>query len=287
MSIEVSNLTYTYMPGTPYEKTALKQVNLRIEEGHFVGIIGHTGSGKSTLIQHLNGLLKPREGKIVVDGSDIWEKGYKRSLARQKVGLVFQYPEYQLFEETVFKDVAFGPRNMGLGEKEIFNRVRFAMNMVGLDFEALKDASPFGLSGGQKRRIAIAGILAMKPKYLVLDEPTAGLDPRGRQEILGHLRDLNKKQGITIILVSHNMDEVAWLADRIVVMDRGRISRSGTPREVFNDGKYLLEQGLALPAMSSLLLRLKEKGWDVDGSAFTVEDAAREILKNLRCGNYA
>ena len=287
MSIEVTNLTYTYMPGTPYEKTALMQVNLCIEEGHFVGIIGHTGSGKSTLIQHLNGLLKPQEGKIVVDGGDIWEKGYKRSLVRQKVGLVFQYPEYQLFEETVFKDVAFGPRNMGLDEKEVFNRVRFAMNMVGLDFEELKDASPFGLSGGQRRRIAIAGILAMKPKYLVLDEPTAGLDPRGRKEILEHLRNLNKKQGITIILVSHNMDEVAWLADKIVVMDRGRISRSGTPREVFSDGKYLLELGLALPAMSSLLLRLKEKGWDVDGSVFTVEDASREILKNLRCGNYA
>lgn len=287
MSIEVKGLTYTYMPGTPYERVAIENIDLKIVEGQFVGIIGHTGSGKSTLIQHFNGLLKPQRGTITVDGRDIWEKGYKRSTVRQKVGLVFQYPEHQLFEETVYKDVAFGPRNMGLNEKEVQKRVRFAMDMVGLDFNELKDLSPFGLSGGQRRRIAIAGVLAMKPKYLVLDEPTAGLDPRGRNEILEHICDMNRKQGITIVLVSHNMDEVARLADSIIVMDRGKISRNGTPREVFADGGYLLELGLALPSMSSLMLKLKEKGWDVNVSVFTVEEAGKEILRNLRCGNYA
>ncbi|MDD3850417.1 MAG: energy-coupling factor transporter ATPase [Firmicutes bacterium] len=287
MSIEVTNLSYTYMPGTPYEKVALEGIDLKVDEGSFIGIIGHTGSGKSTLIQHFNGLLKPQRGTIVVDGSDIWEKGFKRSIVRQKVGLVFQYPEHQLFEETVFKDVAFGPRNMGLNEKEVLKRTRSAMKMVGLDFDVLKDTNPFGLSGGQRRRIAIAGVLAMGPKYLILDEPTAGLDPRGRREILNSIRDMNRKQGITIVLVSHNMDEVAWLADSIVVMERGRISRNGTPQQVFDDGRYLMDLGLALPAMSLLMLKLKEKGWQVKGGVFTVEDARKEILKNLRCGNDA
>lgn len=284
MSIEITDLKYTYMIGTPYEKVALDGIDLEINEGNFIGIIGHTGSGKSTLIQHFNGLLRPQKGTILVDGKDIWEKGFKRNTIRQKVGLVFQYPEHQLFEETVFKDVAFGPRNMGLTENKVLKRVRVAMKMAGLDFEDLKDMSPFGLSGGQQRRIAIAGVLAMEPKYLVLDEPTAGLDPRGRREILDSIRNMNKKQGITIVLVSHNMDEVARLADRIVVIDRGRISLKGTPEEVFDDGRYLMEQGLALPAMSSLMFKLKERGWKVRGGVFTVEDAKEEILKNLRCG---
>ncbi len=287
MSIEIADLKYTYMPGTPYERVALEQINLTIDEGSFVGIIGHTGSGKSTLIQHINGLLKPQQGRIVVDNKDIWDKGYKRSIVRQKVGLVFQYPEHQLFEETVFKDVAFGPRNMGLQEAQVLDRVRFAMDMVGLDYKSLKELSPFGLSGGQRRRIAIAGVLAMRPKYLVLDEPTAGLDPRGKKEILEHIHKMNRKQGITIVLVSHNMDEVAWLANKIIVMEKGRISRSGTPQEVFDHGRHLIEMGLALPSMSSLMFRLKEQGWKVKQSIFTVEDAEKEILKNLRCGNNA
>lgn len=287
MSIEVTGLKYVYMAGTPYEKTALGGIDLKIDEGSFVGIIGHTGSGKSTLIQHFNGLLKPQEGAILVNGKNIWEKGYKRSKVRQKVGLVFQYPEHQLFEETVSKDVAFGPQNMGLSEGTVTSRVRFAMEMVGLDYDSLKDVNPFGLSGGQRRRVAIAGVLAMEPEYLVLDEPTAGLDPRGRREILDSIDNMNKKQGITIVLVSHNMDEIARLADTIVVMEQGRISRRGTPREVFDDGEYLMELGLALPAMSSLMLRLRERGWDVKGGVFTVEEARKEILKNLRCGNDA
>ncbi len=287
MSIEVTGLKYVYMAGTPYEKTALGGIDLKIDGGSFVGIIGHTGSGKSTLIQHFNGLLKPQEGAILVNGKNIWEKGYKRSKVRQKVGLVFQYPEHQLFEETVSKDVAFGPQNMGLSEGTVTSRVRFAMEMVGLDYGSLKDVNPFGLSGGQRRRVAIAGVLAMEPEYLVLDEPTAGLDPRGRREILDSIDNMNKKQGITIVLVSHNMDEIARLADTILVMEQGRISRRGTPQEVFDDGEYLMELGLALPAMSSLMLRLRERGWDVKGGVFTVEEARKEILKNLRCGNDA
>jgi energy-coupling factor transport system ATP-binding protein len=287
MPIEITNIKYTYMPGTPYERVALENIDLKIYEGSFLGIIGHTGSGKSTLIQHINGLLKPQRGKIVVDDRDIWEKGYRRNEVRRKVGLVFQYPEHQLFEETVFKDVAFGPRNMGLAEESITKRVRFAMDMVGLDFDSLKEESPFGLSGGQRRRIAIAGVLAMRPKYLILDEPTAGLDPRGRREILKHIHNMNREQGITIILVTHNMDEVARLADKIIVMEKGTISHSGTPEEVFSDGELLREMGLDLPAMSSLMVKLKQQGWEVKSSVFTVEHARKEILKNLGCGENA
>lgn len=287
MPIEITNLTYTYMPGTPYQKKALDNISLRIDDGSFVGIIGHTGSGKSTLIQHINGLLKPRRGIIRVDGRDIWEKGYKRNEVRQRVGLVFQYPEHQLFEETVLKDVAFGPRNMGMDERETVKRVKLAMDMVGLNFDRLKDTSPFGLSGGQRRRIAIAGVLAMRPKYLILDEPTAGLDPEGRKEILGRIEKMNQKQGITIILVTHNMDEVARLADRIIVMEKGTIAHGGTPQEVFDDGEQLKDMGLALPSMSSLMVKLKQRGWDVKSSVFTVEDACHQILKNLGCGKNA
>jgi energy-coupling factor transport system ATP-binding protein len=287
MSIKITDLGYTYMAGTPYERVALEDINLTIDEGSFIGIIGHTGSGKSTLIQHLNGLLKPQKGKIMVDDEDIWEKGYKRSKVRQKVGLVFQYPEHQLFEETVYKDIAFGPYNIGMEEEEIARQVKWAMKMVGLDHDAIKDLSPFDLSGGQRRRIAIAGVLAMKPKYLVLDEPTAGLDPRGRKEILGHISKMHKEKGITIVLVSHNMEEVARLADRIFVMEKGRISFSGTPGEVFSKGRQLKDKGLDLPAISSLMVKLDEKGWQVRGNIFTVEEAEREILKVLRGNNNA
>ncbi|MBA1336374.1 MAG: Energy-coupling factor transporter ATP-binding protein EcfA [Firmicutes bacterium] len=270
------------MAGTPYENIALEGINLEIEEGSFIGIIGHTGSGKSTLIQHLNGLLKPQKGTIEVDGEDIWEKGYKRSKVRQKVGLVFQYPEHQIFEETVYKDIAFGPRNIGMAEEDVMEQVKWAMKMVALDFDELKDISPFDLSGGQRRRIAIAGVLAMDPKYLVLDEPTAGLDPRGRREILAHIYSMYRDRGITIILVSHNMDEVARLADKIIVMEKGSISLSGTPEEVFREGGRLREKGLALPAITSLMTRLKENGWPVRSNVFTADEAEREILKVLR-----
>lgn len=287
MSIVVKDLNYTYMLGTPYERAALKDINLTIKEGSFVGIIGHTGSGKSTLIQHFNGLLKPQKGKIIIDGQDIWGKGYKRSLLRQKVGLIFQYPEHQLFEETVFKEVAFGPKNTGLGEDELESRVRWALELVGMDYQRVKDLSPFDLSGGQRRRVAIAGVLAMKPKYLVLDEPTAGLDPRGRKKILEQIYRLHQEGNITIILVSHNMDDVARLANKIIVMDKGMISFSGTPEEVFRDGRKLQEIGLALPAVTSLMARLREKGWNVRCNIFTVEEAEREILKTLRGNMYA
>ncbi len=282
MSITVTDLDYTYMAGTPYEKVALKDINISFEEGSFIGIIGHTGSGKSTLIQHLNGLLKPQKGKVMVDGQDIWEKGYKRSAIRQKIGLVFQYPEHQLFEETVLKEIAFGPANMGLEEQRLESRVKWALELVGLPYSKIKDLSPFDLSGGQRRRLAIAGVLAMRPKYLVLDEPTAGLDPKGKKEILDQVRHLHKEHNITIILVSHSMEDVARLADRVVVMDKGRIDFSGTPREVFNQGLRLKEIGLGLPSVASLMVRLKEKGWPIESGVFTVEDAEREILKAIR-----
>lgn len=282
MSIKITGLSYTYMAGTPYEKTALDGINLEIGEGSFIGIIGHTGSGKSTLIQHLNGLLRPQKGMVEVDGEDIWEKGYKRSKVREKVGLVFQYPEHQIFEETVYRDIAFGPRNIGMGEEDVMKQVKWAMKMVALDFNGLKDVSPFDLSGGQRRRIAIAGVLAMNPKYLVLDEPTAGLDPRGRKQILNHIRSMHQDKGITIILVSHNMDEVARLADKIIVMEKGIISLNGTPEEVFREGERLREKGLALPGITSLMMRLKENGWPVRSNVFTADEAEKEILKVLR-----
>jgi energy-coupling factor transport system ATP-binding protein len=234
------------------------------------------------LVQHLNGLLKPGRGRIKVDGQDIWEKGFKRSKVRYKVGLVFQYPEHQLFEETVYKDIAFGPRSIGMDEGTIAKQVKWAMETVDLDYDGLKDMSPFDLSGGQRRRIAIAGVLAMRPKYLVLDEPTAGLDPKGRREIMDYIYLLYKKEGITIILVSHDMDEVARLARRIVVMDKGRVSLQGTPAEVFDIERDIRKMGLALPTITSLMFRLRDNGWPVRCNIFDLKDAEQEILKVLR-----
>ena len=233
MSIKIENLTHVYMPKTPFEKKALDNVNLTIEDGEFLALIGHTGSGKSTLIQHLNGLLEPSSGRILVDEVDITSKEVKLTDIRKKIGLVFQYPEYQLFEETIEKDVAFGPNNLGLSAEEVSNRVKKSMEMVGLDYETYKDVSPFDLSGGQKRRVAIAGVIAMEPKVLILDEPTAGLDPKGRDDILEQIKILHEKYKMTIVLVSHSMEDVGKLAERIVVMNGGKIELLGKPSEIF------------------------------------------------------
>jgi len=282
MSIEIKGLYHTYQVGTPYETHALKDINLEIKDGEFIGLIGHTGSGKSTLVQHLNGLLKPSRGQIVVDGINISAKGVKLKEIRQKVGLVFQYPEHQLFEETVLKDVSFGPQNLGLAGAEVEKRVKKALEVVNLNYQEIKDQSPFNLSGGQKRRVAIAGVLAMEPKYLVLDEPTAGLDPRGRDEILDQIRDLHRKLKITIILVSHSMDDVARLADRLIVMHKGQVELAGTPREVFQKTEILKRIGLGVPTVSALVQSLKARGLDVRTDLLTMEEAREEIIKVLR-----
>ncbi|MDN5311864.1 energy-coupling factor transporter ATPase [Thermoanaerobacteraceae bacterium SP2] len=282
MSIVVRNLTHVYMPRTPFESVALKDVNWEIADGEFWGLIGHTGSGKSTLIQHLNGLLKPTSGEIIVDGVNLHSKGVNIKNIRQKVGLVFQYPEHQLFEETVEKDVAFGPRNMNLSEEQVEKRVREALELVGLNYAQIKDKSPFELSGGQMRRVAIAGVLAMNPEVLILDEPTAGLDPRGRDEILDEIVTLRKKRNITVILVSHSMEDIAKLVDKIAVMHRGKMIKSGTPREIFADYKGLTAMGLGIPQITELMLRLREKGKDVARDILTVEEARVEILKAIR-----
>jgi len=282
MSIVVENLVHIYNPKSPFETIALSNVSFTIEEGEFVGLIGHTGSGKSTLIQHLNGLLKPTSGKILINGLDITNKDVKLSEIRKKVGLVFQYPEYQLFEETVFKDVAFGPTNLGLPEKEIENRVKEAIDLVGLDYEDIKDRSPFELSGGQRRRVAIAGVIAMKPEVLILDEPTAGLDPRGRDEILEQIKRLHNKYKITVILVSHSMEDIARLVDKIIVMDKGKISLVGSPREIFKQAAELEKMGLGIPQITYLVRKLKEKGIDIRDDILTIEEAKQEIIKLIR-----
>ncbi|KJS22752.1 MAG: hypothetical protein VR72_04265 [Clostridiaceae bacterium BRH_c20a] len=284
MPIEIKDLYHTYQVGTPYETHSLQEVNLAIEEGEFIGLIGHTGSGKSTLVQHLNGLLKPSRGQIIIDGVDISQKGIKLKEIRKKVGLVFQYPEHQLFEETVLKDVSFGPQNLGLSTSEIDKRVRAALEVVNLDYMEIKDQSPFNLSGGQKRRVAIAGVLAMEPKYLVLDEPTAGLDPRGRDEILAQIKELHRKLKITIILVSHSMDDVAKMADRLVVMHDGKVELNGTPREIFQKPEILKAIGLGVPTVSALLYSLKAKGYEVRTDLLNMEEAKAEIIKILRMG---
>lgn len=284
MSIKVENLVYKYMPGTPFEKTALDNINVEIMQGEFIGLIGHTGSGKSTFIQQLNGLLKPTSGNIYIDDECITQKGVNLKNIRQKVGLVFQYPEHQLFEETIYKDVSFGPLNLGLSEDEILNRVKRAMRVVGLDFERYKDISPFDLSGGQKRRVAIAGVLAMEPEVLILDEPTAGLDPRGRDEILGEIKKLHEEYKMTIILVSHSMEDVAKLVDRLIVMYKGKNVLSGTPREVFMEIETLEKIGLAVPQVTYLVRELKRKGFDIREDIITVEEARIELLKILRSG---
>lgn len=282
MIIKLENVNYVYNPNTPFEQKALDNINLTINEKDFIGLIGHTGSGKSTLVQHLNGLIKPTSGRVIVDGIDTKAANGDLLKVRQKVGLVFQYPEHQLFEETIYKDIAFGPSNLGLDEDEIYNRVKTAMELVGLDFEKLKDRSPFELSGGQKRRVAIAGVLAMEPKVLVLDEPTAGLDPRGRDEILGRIKKLYEEKNITIILVSHSMEDIAKLVNRIVVMHRGRIVMDGETKEVFKQVEKLEQIGLGIPQITSFMRKFKEKGNPVDDTVVTVEEAKRELIRFLR-----
>lgn len=282
MILKIENLNYIYNPNTPFEKHALKEVNIEVKQGEFIGLIGHTGSGKSTLVQHLNGLMKPTSGRIIVDGVDITKEKASLREVRQKVGLVFQYPEHQLFEETIYKDIAFGPKNLGLSEEEIKERVKEAMELTGLDYEKLKDRSPFELSGGQKRRVAIAGVIAMKPKVLVLDEPTAGLDPKGRDEILGEVQKLYEKEGITIILVSHSMEDIAKLVDRILVMHKGELAIDGSTREVFKRADQLESLGLGVPQITKFMKLFKSKGNDVQDTVLTVEEAKEEILKYLR-----
>ena len=252
MSIELKHVSYVFSPGSPFERQALHDLNLRIDDGEFVALVGHTGCGKSTLVQHFNGLLAPTSGQVLVDGEDLNADKANRRAIRQKVGLVFQYPEYQLFEETVAKDIAFGPRNQGLSDAEIQSRVHEAMDMVHLDYAKYAERSPFELSGGQMRRVAIAGVLAMQPKTLVLDEPAAGLDPRGRDRILGMIKEMHQQRGVTIVMVSHSMDDIASLATRIVVMDHGTIIASGTPREIFHDRSMMENAGLGIPAPALL-----------------------------------
>lgn len=281
MSIKIENLTHVYMPKTPFEKKALDDVNLVIDDGDFLALIGHTGSGKSTLIQHLNGLLEPTSGRILVDDIDLTNKETKLTDIRKKIGLVFQYPEYQLFEETIEKDIAFGPNNLGLSQEEVSNRVKKSMEMVGLDYETYKDVSPFDLSGGQKRRVAIAGVIAMEPKVLILDEPTAGLDPKGRDDILEQIKILHEKYKMTIVLVSHSMEDVGKLAERIVVMNKGKVALMGKPSEIFKEVETLEEIGLAVPQVTYLMRALKEKGFNVSDEVFTVEQGSKELLRVL------
>ena len=278
--LETKQLSHIYSAGTPFQRTALDQVDFQAYPGECLGSIGHTGSGKATLIQHLNGRLKPTSGQVLFQGEDIWSDPKRTRMTRFQVGLVFQYPEYQLFEETVYKDIAFGPKNMGLDEKEIDRRVRSAAYFVGLRDDQL-DKSPFELSGGQKRRVAIAGVIAMEPKVLILDEPTAGLDPVGVESILGNIRDYHKAQNATIILVSHSMEEVARSVDRLVVVNDGKIPFHGTPREVFTHGDELEAMGLGVPQMTRVFYRLRQMGVDIDPSVYTIEQAKQAILSKL------
>ena len=275
--LQVENLHHIYSAGTPFEHAALKDVSFSVERGEFIGIIGHTGSGKSTLMQHLNGLLKPTSGKILLDGQDIWSDKKLTRQCRFRVGLVFQYPEYQLFEETVYKDIAFGPKNMGLDEKEIDRRVREAAGFVGLT-EAQLEVSPFDLSGGQKRRVAIAGVIAMEPEVLILDEPTAGLDPSGREEILANIEAYRKAKNATIMMVSHSMNDVARLTDRLLVMCDAQLAMDGTPDEVFCRAQELLDMGLDIPALTRVFMQLQKLGLDVK-SVYTMEQAVDALRR--------
>ena len=277
MSIVIEHLNYVYMQGGPYETKALDDVSLTIHDGEFVGLIGHTGSGKSTLVQHLNGLILPTSGQITVDGMDLADKNTDKRAIRRRVGLVFQYPENQLFEETVAKDIAFGPKNLGLDEAEIDRRVRTAMRRVALDYDKLAQRSVFELSGGQMRRVAIAGVLAMEPQTLVLDEPCAGLDPRGREEILGLISDLHRESGATIVMVSHSMDDVAALAERVIVMNHGKVAMDGAPREVFSRGEELRAIGLDVPQAVELAQKLREKGFDVPEGIYKIEEVRAAV----------
>ena len=280
--LQVQNLRHVYSMGTPFEHVALDNVTFSVERGEFIGIIGHTGSGKSTLMQHLNGLLKPTSGQILLDGKDIWADKATTRQSRFRVGLVFQYPEYQLFEETVYKDIAFGPKNMGLDEKEVDRRVREAAGFVGIT-DAQLEVSPFDLSGGQKRRVAIAGVIAMEPEVLILDEPTAGLDPVGREEILENIEAYRKAKNATIMMVSHSMNDVARLTDRLLVMCDARLAMDGTPGEVFCYAQELLEMGLDIPALTRVFLQLRKLGLDVE-PVYTLEQAV-QTMQMLKGGN--
>ena len=275
--LEIKNLTHTYGIGTPFRRSAVEDVSFAVEQGEFLGIIGHTGSGKSTLIQHLNGLLKPTSGQILLDGKDIWAEPKKIRSVRFQVGLVFQYPEYQLFEETVYKDISFGPRNQGKTGEALDHAVREAARLVGLRDEQL-EKSPFELSGGQKRRVALAGVLAMEPKVLVLDEPTAGLDPAGRENLMANIREYHRHKRATIILVSHSMDEIAQNVDRILVLKAAHILMSGTPAEVFTRAEELLSAGLDVPQITRVAMALRDRGLPIDPAVYTVEDLERQLL---------
>ena len=286
MSIEVKNLTHTYSAGSALQQTAVKDVNMVIEEGEFVAIVGHTGSGKSTLVQHLNGLLKPTSGLVLVDGEDMNGEKVNKKLIRQKVGLVFQYPEYQLFEETVAKDIAFGPKNQGLSAEEIDRRVRKAMAYVHLDYDKYAERSPFELSGGQMRRVAIAGVLAMEPRYLILDEPAAGLDPKGRDRILGMVKELHQA-GVTVVMVSHSMDDCARLATRMIVMSKGTVVASDTPRNLFSQPEMMASVGLGVPEAARLCQLLREKGVDLPSDLYTQEELHEHLLRLWKEANPA
>lgn len=284
--IRTENLSYVYSEGTPYEHRAIDNINIEIEKGSFVGLIGHTGSGKSTLIQHLNGLIKPTSGKVFVDGEDIWEKPKEIRKFRFKVGLVFQYPEHQLFEETVRKDIAFGPKNMGLSDAEVEERVLEAAKHTGLTADYL-EKSPFELSGGEKRRVAIAGVLAMKPEVLILDEPTAGLDPKGREFILSEIKAYHESTGATVILVSHSMEDVARFASHVLIMNHSKVAMYGKTREIFKRVDELCEIGLEVPQISRVFAKLREKGYNVPESVLTVSEAKEAVLNLLKKGGEA
>lgn len=275
--LEFENVSYVYGANTPYKMTAVDNVSFKIAPGKVTGIIGHTGSGKSTLCQMMNALLKPTSGRVLLDGKDIWEKGYDSRSVRFKVGLVFQYPEYQLFEETVSKDIAFGPKNMGLSEGEIKDRVKYAAEFTGIPSDML-EKSPFELSGGQKRRVAIAGVIAMNPEILVLDEPAAGLDPRGKTDILNRLCKFRDNSKNTLVIISHSMEDIALYSDEIITLSKGKVLMSGTPREVFAKHGILQQNGLNVPQVTQILARLKSDGYDVDDSAYTLDDAKKAIL---------
>lgn len=279
--LETQQLSYVYGEGTPFEKAAVKNVSLTIHKGEFIGVIGHTGSGKSTLVQQLNGLLRPSAGRVLLDGKDIWAEPKKIRDIRFRVGMVFQYPEHQLFEETVYKDISFGPRNMGIREEELDRRVRSAAAFVGLKDELL-EASPFEISGGEKRRAAIAGVIAMDPDILILDEPTAGLDPRGRDVLLAQILNYHKQRGNTVLLVSHSMEDIARIADRVLVMNNGSVAMFDTTRAIFARGEELEEMGLRVPQITKIMRDLQHAGWPVSSGVLTVEQGVREMLKLLK-----
>ena len=281
--IETKNLTYTYGAGTPFSKTAIEDVNIAIKKGEFIGLIGHTGSGKSTLIQQLNGLLRPTSGTVLLNGKDIWEKKKEIRKVRFQVGMVFQYPEYQLFEDTVIKDIGFGPRNMGLSQDEVKQRVMQAVDFVGLD-HALLEKSPFDLSGGEKRRAAIAGVIAMDPDVLILDEPTAGLDPQGRDHLLSQIKAYHKQRQNTVILVSHSMEDIARVADRVLVMNESKVFLFDETAKVFSHAKELEQIGLRVPQVTKIMMKLHENGYPVDPAVFTLEQAVKEILPLVQRG---